>query len=191
MKGTPFKTIGAATGIAAGALFVHPYMMLVLSLFTSHGKLDIEPGVHGLSSFAHLIFSRQMLPMSFTFISLCGVAGLLAGMVIERKRRLVTLRYENEKRESVLLAVRQLVMVLSHYFLNAALVTEADVKRLKKDGGIDARNEALDEIEARARKTESVIGLLRDIDFEKLLDGSDPGYKKMLEINSEIEKRLR
>jgi aromatic ring-opening dioxygenase LigB subunit len=118
------------------------------------------------------------------------VAGLLAGMVIERKRRLVALRYENEKRASVLRAVRQLVMVLSHYFLNAALVTEADVKRLKKDGGIDARNEALDEIEAQARKTESVIGLLRDIDFEKLLDGSDPGYKKMLEVNSEIEKRL-
>jgi hypothetical protein len=118
------------------------------------------------------------------------VAGLLAGMVIERKRRLVALRYENEKRASVLRAVRQLVMVLSHYFLNAALVTEADVKRLKKDGGIDARNEALDEIEAQARKTESVIGLLRDIDFEKLMDGSDPGYKKMLEVNSEIEKRL-
>ncbi|MGC8736384.1 MAG: hypothetical protein ACP5SG_06380 [Dissulfurimicrobium sp.] len=120
----PFKTICFAVGIAAGALFAHPYMMLVLSLFTSHGKLDIEPGAHGLSSFAHLIFSRQMLPMSFTFISLCGVAGLLAGMVIERKRRLAALRYENEKRASVLRAVRQLVMVLSHYFLNAALVNE-------------------------------------------------------------------
>ncbi|MGC9022512.1 MAG: hypothetical protein ACP5J5_05305, partial [Dissulfurimicrobium sp.] len=54
----------------------------------------------------------------------------------------------------------------------------------------DQQGKALDEIEARAQKTASVIGLLRDIDFEKLLDGSDPGYKKMLEINSEIEKRL-
>ena len=190
-KKMPLKTLYFVSGLSAGLFFVHPYVMLVLMLTSPDGNKGLRLDFKDVSSFVHLIFSSEMWPMSFAFISFSGAIGLLIGMVVERERTLAALRYENERRTFVIQAIRQLVMILSHHFLNAVLVIGANVKQLKVAADLECKTEALKKIETQAMKTESIISLLQGLDFERLLDGSEQGYKKIIEISSELERQLK
>jgi len=189
MAKLPLKTIGLILGGLTGFLLLHPSVMLVLSFVTTAGGGQLPP-TGGILSFLRLVFSPEMLPMSLALILFSALMGLLIGMVFERERRLDALRHENERREAVLGAVRQLVMVLSHHFLNSALVIGVNAKRLRNGTREEDRSEALDRINAQIMKMESVVSTMREIQFEEMLDGNDTDYERIIEINSQLEQHI-
>ncbi len=189
MARIPHKSLGLILGGLTGLLLLHPYVMFVLSFVAPTG--DNQPiSTVGIIPFLHMVFSPGMLPMSLAFILFSGIMGLLIGMVFERERRLDALRHEAERREAVLGAVRQLVMILSHHILNSALVIGISAKQLRNDTREEDRSEALERINVQITKMESMVGLMREIRFEEMLDGSDTSYKRIIEINSQMEQYL-
>lgn len=190
-KKIPLKTTCFVLGLVAGLVFVHPYTMMILFLTIPSVSGEYTLEVKGIVSFFQMIFSPEMFPMSSAFILFSGFTGFLIGMVLEREKRLVVMKYKNEKRLVVLQAVRQLIMVISHYFLNAALIIGTRAGQLKTDIKESQRENIVNEIKEQAKQIETLLTFMRKTEFAQMLDGSSADYKKILDISTELEKQLR
>ncbi len=188
MRKVPFKTAGALIGAAAGLLLLHPYVMAVLSLAPGMHQNHVTPP--GLRSFLALIFSPSMLPMTAAFVIFASVMGLLAGMVVERERRLEKFRQERERQKAVMEAVHRLIMVLSHHIINSALAIGAGAKALSRAGSNEERGQALKEIEGRIERIEAVMRTMQEMEFQEVLHGQENGYEGVIRTSRWIEERM-
>jgi phosphate uptake regulator len=135
-------------------------------------------------------FEPAMLPMSIAFIVFGGLIGLLIGIVIERKRKLIEAEHENEKKRIVLETIKRLMVTISHYLLNANMIIGGKVRHSRKAVTNEDVLAALEVIEEQGRKIDAVIKSLREITELKTSDYTTGGKVKMIDIAQEIENRL-
>ncbi|HEB70507.1 MAG TPA: hypothetical protein ENI88_12950 [Desulfobulbus sp.] len=180
------KTLFTLVGIAAGVLFVHPYVMLV------HQFTDAGHGVTSAGKDVAILFSAftpAMLPMTIAFGFFAGACGFLLGLLFERNQRIIRYRYTVQLHRDLTAALNQLLDVLSHYILNSSMVISGHVRRLQKSAREDDRKTLVD-IAELARRNEAILKLMQDAEFLRNIDPSDTTYQKIIDLNRRIEERL-
>ena len=186
--GSPRKTGCILTGILAGVIIVHPYVMLVNRL-TGPGPLTGQPQNFGDVGFPGII-APNMLPMTIAFAFFGGICGLLLGLLIERNRRVLHYRYQAELHTNLTAALHQLLDVVSHYILNGSMVISSHARRLEKK----TTRKNLPHLAAIIRQSEhneAVLKLLKGSDFLQQIDPTDATYEKLIELNQKIEAQLK
>jgi len=166
-------------GAAIGFALLHPYTMLVYGI---HGKYEAT----ALLSHIADSFTPSMLHMGLPFALIGGIAGLFFGywLVSEKKREQV------EMRACAVNTLKQLMVTLSHYLLNASAVMggyAAHVLKTEKDADLRKHIEAIRE---EAEYVEAVVKSLQSLEAIVTERYSKDSETMMLDIKSDLEKRL-
>lgn len=177
------KIILFGIGAAIGYLVFHPYTMLVYFL------TGFSPsGMHLKDIF--FSFDRTMLPMGIAFAALGGFIGLLIAVIIEKQKQLYAMTLENEKKKAALETLKELMITLSHYLLNANMVIGGMVRRCKQMKSTEDILCSLEVIAEQARKIDAVMSTLKKITEIKTSKYAEEGQVLMIDISKEIEKLL-
>lgn len=176
-------------GMVVGYFILHPYTMLVYALLNVPGQGFNIP-LNQLLVRALMAFKPAMIPMAISFVFFGGLTGFLIGIAIDRKRQLISIQHEHEKRKIALKTLNQLMITLSHYLLNANMIIGGKIRRCRKAISPKDILPDLDVIEHQARRIDAVIGSLRRLTEVKTADYSTGGQVKMIDIAEEIEARL-
>lgn len=179
-----------AAGMLGGYLIFHPYAMAVYFASHMHEKGEIHLHWRELVSRALQAFDPMMLAMSIPFIVFGGVIGLLVGKVLERARRLNAEKLEREKQKVALDTLKNLMVTLSHYLLNANMIIGGQVRRCRKATSDKNIVSALVVIEEQGRKIDAVVGALRESTEVKVAGYTSDDKIQMIDISGEIEERL-
>jgi len=173
--------------MVVGYLILHPYTMLVYALLNVPGQ-NIH--LNDLRVQALMAFKPVMLPMAISFVFFGGITGFLIGIAIDRKRRLTSIQHEHEIGKIALETLKQLMITLSHYLLNANMVIGGKVRLCRKAMSTKDILPDLKVVEDQARRIDAVIESLRQLTEVKTADYSTSGQTKMIDIAKELEARL-
>lgn len=185
------KFLFSFAGAVVGYFLIHPYAMLVYLLMAPVREGDIFANWHELTADALRAFESIMLPMAGAFAFLCSIIGLMLGVIVEKRRDVLIAEYENRQKQVAVDSMKRLIVILSHYFLNADMIIGGHVRRLRRlDLGEDVVG-PLDVIEIQAKKTEAVVSALTKITEGNMTDISPQTHEGMVEITREIEKQLK
>lgn len=135
-------------------------------------------------------FQPMMLPMAAAFVLLGGAIGLLAGIVVDKKREVAELEHESEKKRVALETLHRLMVTLSHYLLNANMIIGGRVLHARKNEVDKDTLASLDIIEEQARKIDAVIAALKRITEIKTAQYTDEDHDLMIDITREVEEAL-
>jgi len=178
-------------GIVAGYLMFHPYAMFVNFLMNTHpdktGSLYLNE--RNILTLIRATFEPVMFPMAVSFSFFGGIAGLLTGIIAERKKRLYAAELENEKKKTALETLHRLMVTLSHYLLNANTVIGGMARRSRQnEANVQA---SLDIIEEETKKIDAVIRSLKEITEIRTADYTTTGKDLMIDIAKNIEEHLK
>jgi len=179
-----------AAGTLCGYLIFHPYAMAVYLATHVHESGELHFHWRELASGTLAVFGPTMFTMSLPFAVFGAVIGLLLGIVVERTKKLEAEKYEHEKQKVALDTLKQLMVTMSHYLLNANMIIGGKVRHCRKatsDGDILA---ALDVVEENGRKIDAVISALRKVTEIKTAYYTTDGRVEMLDIAQEIENQI-
>ena len=180
----------STVGALCGYLLLHPYTMLVYTLIHLHRENGLHFHWKDLPSRTLSAFDPMMLPMAVSFALFGGVIGLLAGILIDRRRRLTAAEHENKEKRIALETLREVMVTLSHYLLNANMIIGGKVRHCRKVTADQDILAALAVIEEQGRKIDAVISALRDSTEIKVAGYAGDGAVKMMDISREIEERI-
>ena len=180
----------STVGTLCGYLLLHPYTMLVYTLIHLHQENGLHFHWKDLPSRTLSAFDPMMLPMAVSFALFGGVIGLLAGILVDRKRRLNAAEHENKEKRIALETLREVMVTLSHYLLNANMIIGGRVRHCRKATADQDILAALAVIEEQGRKIDAVISALRDSTEIKVAGYTGDGAVKMIDISREIEERI-
>ena len=185
MKKLNLKIAFTAAGLIFGILIAHPYIMLVYYLTSPGGGIGAVAGGSVIQAVADA-FSPEMLPMTMAFSFFCGVIGFLAGLLLERNRRLARMKFAAQRQQAVMESLQKLLSVLSHFILNSTMVIASGIRRLRKEmQGRDLPDDfeaTLRKIEQQAERNEEVLKLMRGSDYLECLESADRSISKILEL---------
>ena len=185
------RVLYAGVGMIAGLLILHPYTMIVYALMHLH---EAGAGLHlHWSDFALkdlLTFDSAMIPMATAFVLFGGVAGLLAALVIERKKKLLMLEVENERNRIAVETLRELMVTVSHHLLNANAIIGGKVRQCRRLVSDAKALEVLSHIETQGRKIDATIRSLREITEMKTADYTTGGTVTMIDIDEKIREKM-
>lgn len=188
MKALPIKTVGVLAGAVIGLLLLHPYVMAVIALIP--GDLPkIAPRT--LKGFAVELFSPGMLPMTLAFVLFCSGVGLLIAMVVERERSLAAMRRKQERQQAAIAAANRLIMIFSHHLLNSLMAIGVHAKRLQRSREREVKERSLAEIIKRIGELESIMEVMKSMEFQETLEKGEEGYHSIIEASRWIEERLK
>ena len=177
-------------GALCGYLLLHPYTMLVYTLIHLHQDKGLHFHWQDLPSRTLAAFDPMMLPMAVSFAFFGGVVGLLAGILLDRKRRLIAAEHENKEKIIALDTLKEVMVTLSHYLLNANMIIGGKVRHCRKATDDKDILAALAVVEEQGRKIDAVISALRDSTEIKVESYTSDGVVKMIDISREIEDRI-
>jgi signal transduction histidine kinase len=174
-------------GAAIGYLILHPYSMLVYLLHREHEAMergiDLSTAIHD----AAFAFSRGMLHMGIPYALLGAVAGVFFGFWMEAERR----RDEMEKRAAAVDTLRQLMVTLSHYLLNATTVIGGYTSLvLRKEDNPELANH-LEVIKKESENIEAVVRSLQSLETVETESYGGGSEVLMIDIKRQIEERLK
>jgi signal transduction histidine kinase len=174
-------------GAAIGYLVLHPYSMLVYLLRREHEAMergiDLSTAVHD----ALFAFSRGMLHMGIPYALLGAAAGVFFGFWMEAERR----RDEMEKRAAVVDTLRQLMVTLSHYLLNASTVIGGFARHIQRTEQDPGNIKHLDAIKEEAASIEAVVRSLESLETVETESYGKDNEVLMIDIKRQIEERLK
>ncbi len=178
-------------GLLIGYVFLHPYTMLVYALMhprqpTGTGYNWTELGINAVTAMHPL-----MLPMAFAFAFFGGMIGLLVGILLERRSRLMEVRLEREKEKAALHTLEQVMVTLAHHLLNANMIIGGKVRHCRKVSSDPDILASLEVIEEQGRKIDTVIATLRKTTEIKVALYTSDGSVKMLDIAHDLEEQMR
>lgn len=84
-------------GMFGGYFFLHPYAMVTHGLMNITLNPDYSLNIKDLWLHSLEAFSLTMIPMTVSFIIFGGFTGLLFGIIIDRKKKLLNTKHESEK----------------------------------------------------------------------------------------------
>jgi hypothetical protein len=182
--------ISSVAGLFSGYLIFHPYTMLVYQLTHPHPSGELHYHWQELSARAFEAFKPMMLPMAMPFVLFAGVIGLLIGVLMDRNKRLYLEKSEKEKRQVAVETLKNLMVTLSHYLLNANMIIGGKVRHCRKVVSDLDVSKSLEAIEEQGRKIDAVIGALRKVTEIKTTGYTSDGSVQMIDIAKEIEDHL-
>ncbi|HEY3277114.1 MAG TPA: PAS domain S-box protein [Syntrophorhabdaceae bacterium] len=119
-----------------------------------------------------------------------GICRDITARVEVEKQRLRVAELENERKTISLETLRQLMVTLSHYLLNANTIIGGMVRRSERLDSPEARRASLQAIKEQTMKTEAVIGALRRVAEIKTTDYDSESHTLMIDVKNEIEQSL-
>ena len=199
------KVVFTLLGLVAGALIVHPYIMLVYH-FTAPGVREAG-GSFGqdIARAFTSIFSSDMLPMTLSFSFFCGVIGFLSAVLLERNRRLEEMKFQARQHEAVRRSLQKLVSVISHFVINSSLIVGYNIRQIKKSmcscslpkhGTVqgpappEGMEELFDSILKQEEKNQEVLKLVGESGWLETLESSDTSVQRIVELTKQIEERI-
>ncbi len=108
---------------------------------------------------------------------------------VENQRRRLA-QFEDERKTVALETLRQLMVTLSHYFLNANAIIGGMTRRCGRVKSETERTSALKAIEEQSRRIEAVLGALRKIREIRTTDYAQECHTLMIDITREIDETL-
>ena len=106
------------------------------------------------------------------------------------KHRLRLVELENERKTIALTTLRQLMVTLSHYLLNANTVIGGMARRSVRARSEDDRKAALDAIREQTAKTEGIIEALKKVSEIRTAEYTPESQTLMVDLTKEIEENL-
>lgn len=177
----------ALAGFVVGYFLLHPYAMLVYFLTTTEQAMSWN----AWSDHASEAFRSIMLPMAVSFAAFGGIIGFMIALLVERKRRLDAAAAESERNRVALEAVKNLMVTLSHYLLNANMIIGGKVRHCRKATTDEDILTALAVVEEQGQRIDAVIGALRNIVEMKTTNYTTDGRVAMFDIAGEIDRMLQ
>lgn len=182
----------AVIGALAGYFFLHLYAMLAYSFYQTHlSGMERAEGVAGIWDYFKATLSTAlnpaMLHMGIPFGILGAVAGLFFGYWRESERR----RGEIEKRAYTVEALKQLMITLSHYLLNASTAIGGFARHISRDERDPEHKEHLEVIEEESEKIEAVVKSLQSLKSIMTENYGTDSDTLMIDIKKQIEEHLK
>lgn len=106
------------------------------------------------------------------------------------KHRMRLVELENERKTIALATLRQLMVTLSHYLLNANTVIGGMARRSMRTPSEAARRAALDTIRKQTAKTEGIIAALNKVTEIRTMEYTRESQTLMMDLKKEIEEAL-
>jgi PAS domain S-box-containing protein len=106
------------------------------------------------------------------------------------KQQLRLVELENERKTIALSTLRQLVVTLSHYLLNANTIIGGMARRSIRASSEAERQASLDTIMEQTGKTEGVIAALKRVAEIRTTEYTRESHTLMIDLAREIEKEL-
>lgn len=173
-------------GAAFGYLFLHPYSMVVYGLY---GRPKVDDEVTALGRILHDVpssFGWDMLPMGLPFALLGAAAGMALGFWLEARVR----RHEMEKRSLAVETLRQLMVTLAHYLLNAVQGIGGFASRAIKTEQDDDKKRTLENIRNEAVKIEAVVKSLQSLEAVSTERYTKSSETLMIDIRKELQEKI-
>lgn len=170
----------AALGALFGFLVLHPYTMLAYYLHDSHG------GAGRILDDLAASFKPEMLHMGLPYLLLGAVAGLFWGLWLEAARR----RDEMEKKAYALETLKQLMVTLSHYLLNASTAIGGFAGLVIKKETDPDQVKRLEVIKAESERIEAIVSSIQSLKSIATENYGTDSETLMLDIKSRIEQHL-
>lgn len=190
MKRYRLQILLSLIGALCGFLLLHPYTMLVYTLIHIHQNRTLHFHWKELLPKALSTFDPIMLPMAFSFALFGGAIGFLTGMLVNRNRKLAAIEQENREKKIAIDTLKEVMVTLSHYLLNANMIIGGKVRHCRKRTSDGDVLEALGVIEEQGRKIDAVISALRESTEIKVAEYTTDGSVKMIDLSREIEDRI-
>ncbi|MFA5616818.1 MAG: PAS domain S-box protein, partial [Syntrophorhabdaceae bacterium] len=122
--------------------------------------------------------------------AVAGICRDVTERVELEKHRLKLVELENERKTIALTTLRQLMVTLSHYLLNANTVIGGMARRSMRASSETARSAALDTIRKQAAKTENIISALKRVSEIRTTEYTKESQILMMDLTKEIEEAL-
>lgn len=123
-------------------------------------------------------------------VATAGICRDITERVEAENRRLRMAELENENKKVALETLRQLMVTLSHYLLNANAIVGGMVRRCRKAQSLTEIDRPLQVIEAQAKKIEIVIGALKRVTDIKTTSYTSETNTLMIDVAKEIDEAL-
>ncbi len=174
----------ALAGAALGYLVLHPYAMLVYGIYGhEHPRTT---GTYGLAQVFDT-FKPGMLHMGVPYALLGAAAGLFFGLWLDAERR----REESEKRATAVDTLRQLMVTLSHYLLNATTVIGGYSSRILRKETDEGVRRTVEIIKHEAECVEAVVNSLKSVQEVVAEEYTKDSENMIIDIKEQIEKHLQ
>ena len=183
MKNRRRIILSAVVGAIAGYFALHPYSMLVYYL---HGRHEAAEGHASFLPQATAVFTPDMLVMGIPYALLGAGAGLFFGLWLAAERR----RDEADRRATAAATLRQLMVTLSHYLLNAATVIGGYSSiMLRKEQDAKFREHARI-IKHESDGIEAVVKSLQSIESVAAEHYTKDSETMIIDITRDLDRRL-
>ncbi len=106
------------------------------------------------------------------------------------KQTLRLVELENERKTIALSTLRQLMVTLSHYFLNANTIIGGMARRSERAASDDERQASLEAIREQTGRTEGVIAALKRMAEIRTTEYTPESHTLMIDLTREIEETL-
>ena len=123
--------------------------------------------------------------------AIAGVCRDITERMELEEHRLKLVELENERKTIALTTLRQLMVTLSHYLLNANTVIGGMARRSMRTSSEAVRSDALDMIRKQAAKTEGIIEALKRVSEIRTTEYTNESQVLMMDLTKEIEETLR
>ncbi len=123
-------------------------------------------------------------------VATAGICRDITERIEAEKRRLRMAELENENKKVALETLRQLMVTLSHYLLNANTIVGGMVRRCRKAQAMTEIDRPLTVIEEQAKKIEIVINALKKVTDIKTASYTSETNTLMIDVAKEIDEAL-
>ena len=180
-------------GAVIGYFILHPYSAVFYSLYPLPNSLPSGNNIsfpQALSQFKLFLDTFNMWYVGIPYGILGALAGVSLGLVFEARRRHEEAKRRFAMREAAHEALKELMVTLSHYLLNASTVIGGySSLLLKKTIGTELEK-GLKAIKAEAECIEAVVKSLQDIETISAEEYVPGGSSRMIDIRADLERRL-
>jgi signal transduction histidine kinase len=176
----------ALCGAVLGYLVLHPYTMVVYGLYGHQGAAPDRVDLRVVLGEVLAAFRLDMMPMGLHFALIGALIGLLLGVWLEARSR----RSEMENRFLAVETLRQLMVTLAHYLLNAVQgIVMYTSLALRKEQDEDKKR-PLEGIKQEAIRIEAVVKALQSLESVTTERYTKSGETLMIDIRKEIQEKM-
>ncbi len=185
----------SVVGAIVGCVVLHPYVLLSYLLLhpgVEHPRLlDNGAGFLAFYQEAQTAFHQHWSLMSASFALFGLLAGAMVGLYLKQHWRYEAELQERARREAALETLRELMVTLSHYLLNIAVVIGGHAQRSLRQDPEGKQRGALTTIGEEARKLEAVVAGLQGLTEVKTDLYREGGIERIIDIQRELEANLQ
>jgi len=181
--------VTTVVGAAVGYFVFHPYTMLVYGAYTTPHEHMPGPWVdHALMHLSDALstFQPGMLHMGIPYAVMGGITGALYGLWLNGR-----IRWEEEKlRTCAVDTIKQLMVTMSHYLLNAVTIIGGNAARIERK--VDDREvvRQAEVIRKEAVAIEAVVKSLQSAQQVVSEEYTKDSETRILDITDDIKKRM-